>query len=247
MPPNTAPKRSWLNQLPIILALLIIGGLLIAWKPWEAGANASDRTITVTGEAEITAEPDEYAFNPQYQFKDADKQAALKAATAHSKQVVAKLKELGVKDSKIKTDTSGGYNWYYNDEQDTYYASVSVKVEDKAKAQKVQDYLLSTAPTGSVTPQATFSKEKKQELTSDGRDHASKDARSKAEQSAANLGFKIGKVKTVKDQPDTGYFEAYGRTLELGVADAVTSGNSAPIQQGEDNLTYRVTVTYYVR
>lgn len=235
------------GQLPLIIALLIIASLLAIWKPWNGTDTSNARTISVTGEAEVNAEPDEYMFTPQYTLKAASQQAALDAATAKTNEVVAKLKALGVADTKIKTDTSG-YGSYYNDSQGTYYASLTITVDNKALAQKVQNYLLTTAPYGSVTPQADFSQTKRQQLTNTARDQATKEARAKADQTARNLGTKIGKVKSVSDNPDNNFFEPYQKDdLSLNAATNSTSAKSAPIQQGENKLTYNVSVVYYLR
>jgi uncharacterized protein YggE len=242
-----ARLAAW-GQLPLTLALLIIIGLLLIWKPWDSAANATDRTITVTGEAEITAAPDEYIFMPQYQFKASDKAVALQQATDKTNSVIRHLKDLGVADSKIKADTNG-YGSFLSDGQDTYYATVTVTVGDKVTAQKVQDYLLTTEPTGSVTPQADFSKTRRRQLINQARDHATQDAQAQAEQSARNLGFKIGKVKSVVDNPDS---NGPIRLLESGnavAADGAASSSvaQAPLQPGENKLTYQVKVTYFVR
>jgi uncharacterized protein len=239
-------SRALTGQVPLILALIIIGAMLFTWQPWEAGAAAGQRTITVTGEAEITAEPDEYVFNPQYEYKDLDREAALKASTDNTNEIVTKLKELGVPSSKIKTD-SNGYKEWYRETGSTYYSYLTIKIDDKKLAQKVQDYLLTTSPYGSVTPSAGFSKSKLKEVTNKARDEATKDARAKADQSAKNLGFSVGKVKTVKDDANG---EGVYPMLLRGSADASMAAGSpelsAPIQAGENELDYQVTVTYYV-
>jgi uncharacterized protein len=242
-------RQLFATQAPLILALLIIGGMLIAWKPWESTPSNTARTITVTGEAEITAEPDEYVFRPSYEYKFADKQTALTEATANTNKIVAELKKLGVASNKIKTDTSGGYRWYYDENQDTYFAYLTITVSDKDRAQKVQDYLLSTAPTGSVSPESSFSKAKQKELEHKGRDEATKDARAKAEQSAANLGFKIGKIKSVQDsQSPAGIYPAERGGITTMALDAkAEAGTSAPLQPGENDYSYSVTVSYYLR
>lgn len=246
--PTPRRRNSLLSQLPLILALLIIICLLAIWKPWDNPVNNESRTISVTGEAEITAEPDEYIFNPQYNFKNADQKVALAEATAKTNEIVSELKKLGVADSKIKSGTSG-YKSYYDDSQDTYYASLTVTVGDKARAQKVQDYLLGTTPTGSVTPQADFSQAKRKKLTDEARDKATREARHKAEQSARNLGFTVGKVKSVSDNIDNtiDVMPHTGRDVPAIAAGQDSAAPSSPIQQGEDKLTYRVTVVYYLR
>jgi uncharacterized protein YggE len=107
--------------------------------------------------------------------------------------------------------------------------------------------LLTTSPYGSVTPSAGFSKSKLKEVTNKARDEATKDARAKADQSAKNLGFSVGKVKTVKDDANG---EGVYPMLLRGSADASMAAGSpelsAPIQAGENELDYQVTVTYYV-
>lgn len=238
-------------RVVIGVLLAVIVAMLLLWRPWEFRADANARTVEVTGEAKLTAVPDEFVFYPTYEFKNTDKDAALKALTAKSDEIVKKLKELGVPDNKIKTNSGGSsFPVYYNDENSpsrpgtsTYSLSLTVTVSDKALAQKVQDYLVTTTPTGSVSPQATFSEAKRKELESKARDQATKEARAKAEQSAKNLGFHVGAVKSVAD--GAGFGEIYpamsGKSLD--VAETTKLG----VQPGENDLTYLVTVVYYIR
>ncbi len=230
----------------VVLALLIIIVAMIAlWRPWEG---RQDRTVEVTGQATVTAVPDEFVFYPTYEFKNTDKQAALDALAKKSEEIVAKLKELGVADNKIKTNSDGHSFPIYKEQGSNtpaYTLRLTVTVDDKERAQKVQNYLITTAPMGAVSPQPTFSDKKRTELESKARDEATKDARAKAEQSAKNLGFSLGSVKTVNDGAG---FNGMGRA-GLGVDD-VASPTAAPelaLQPGENELTYAVTVTYFVR
>jgi uncharacterized protein YggE len=250
MPDNTNPTRklqfSLDPRLVIAGLLVVIAAMLIIWKPWS-DAGTSSRTVEVTGEATITAKPDEYVFTPSYQFQNADKAAALAALTKKSDEVVAKLKSLGVDDSKIKTSSSG-YDMpvYYDDsnKEASYNLQLTVTVADLDLAQKVQDYLLTTSPTGSVSPQASFSDKKQKELDAQARSEATKDARSKGERMAENLGFSLGKVKSVEDA--SGFGEIY--PLQRGAAvTAEDASSSFMIQPGENDLTYSVTVTYFIK
>lgn len=237
----------------IIILLILAGGMFWAWNPWNgtySGSSADNsRTTQVTGEAKISAEPDEFVFYPSYEFKNASKDTALAELTKKSEEVTAKLKELGVADNKIKTNSSGyNYSFYYDSRAKTnnYNLQFTITTTDKELTQKVQDYLVTTAPTGNVSPQANFSEAKKKELESKARDEATKDARAKAEQSAKNLGFKLGKVKSVDDGAGFGGgIEPYGTRLEFDVDSA--SPSSLKVQPGENNLNYSVTVVYYIR
>jgi uncharacterized protein YggE len=234
--------------LTIILCLIIIGMLLV-WQPWKSTLN-QDRSISVNGEATVKAAPDQYVFNPIYEFKNEDKAKALAEQTDKNNQIIAKLKELGVKDSDIKNNASGYSDSYSvepaSPEQTTYSLSLTITVSDKDLATKVQDYLVSTNPEGQVTPQASFSETKRKELENQARDMATKDARAKAEQIAKNTGAKLGKVKSIQDGG------GFGQPITALYEDSVASSSSATkqsmqIQPGENELNYVVSVSYYLK
>jgi uncharacterized protein YggE len=253
-PVKNSSIRLSLNLKYVCLALLlVIIAMLAIWRPWSATAQDNNRVVKVTGEAKLKATPDEFVFNPSYEFKNADKNVALAEMTKKSEELVKKIKELGISDSNIKSNSSGyeGAIYYYNPDskQSTYNLQLTVTVGTKELAQKVQDYLVTTSPTGAVSPQASFSDSKRKELEQKARDEATKEARTKAEQSAKNLGFKIGNVKSIDD---AGGFENGGCGLgglcaaaSMAVSDAKTS--QLAVQPGQDELNYSVTVEYYIK
>lgn len=264
MPPEIAqtpvktPKTSklpWILLSGVSLVLLIVIGVIVAlWKPWQANIKASDRTISVTGDATVTAEPDEYVFSPSYTFKNADKQAALDEMSKKSDAVVAKLKSLGVGDKKIQTNSNGYAGGIYypvdgSDGTQTYTLTLTITLNDKTLTQKVQDYLVTTGPTGEISPIANFSDAKTKALQSQARGNATKDARTKADQSAKNLGFKVSRVKSVDDSSGFGgpinYAQSSGANSLL-TKDAGAPSPSLSVQPGENKLSYSVTVVYYI-
>jgi uncharacterized protein YggE len=232
----------------ITVALLLVIVLMLAiWKPWSPSPTAKDRTISVSGDATVKAAPDEFLFSPSYQFTNGDKDAALKAISAKSNEVVAGLKKLGVPESGIKNNAdSWNYPTYLNSDKTdpTYNLNVTVTVDDVKLVQKVEDYLLTTGPTGSLTPQPTFSTAKQKELQSKARDSATKEARAKADQSAKNLGFKIGAVKSVDD--GSGFGGVIRPMLAQG-SSLDDKSESLTVQPGENELNYNVTVVYYIK
>ncbi|HSX34200.1 MAG TPA: SIMPL domain-containing protein [Candidatus Saccharimonadales bacterium] len=232
----------------VVLAVIILA-MIAVWRPWQPAPSAKDRTVTVTGEARLTAEPDEFVFNPSYQFKEADKDTAIAAMTAKSNSVVAELKKLGVADSKIKTNADGWAYPSYNDSDrtPTYTLSITVTIADKTTAQKVEDYLVTTSPTGTLTPQATFSASKEKSLQAKARDQATKEARAKGEQSAKNLGFKLGAVKSLDDSNGFGHGPIYSMDASEPLSKASTASPQLAVQPGENSLDYSVTVVYYIR
>lgn len=227
--------------------LAVIVAMLLLWQPWTPRIDANARTVEVTGTSKQTAIPDEFLFYPNYEFKNADKTAALSEVSKKSDEIVKKLKELGVADNKIKTNANGNtFPYHMQDDSNVpiYNLQLTITVNDKDLAQKVQDYLVTTAPTGAVTPQPQFSDAKRKELENKARDEATKEARAKAEQSAKNLGFRLGAVKSVNDGA------GFGGVVPLIARDNAASSaepSKLNIQPGENDLNYSVTVSYYLR
>ncbi len=230
-----------------LVAVVIV--MLFLWKPWQV-SKVTDRTVNVTGTSTVSARPDEFVFYPTYEFKTRDKNAAIAELSAKSNTVVAELKKLGVPDKDIKVNSdSWSYPEYRAEDSGSisiYTLRLTVTVDNETVAQKVQDYLLTTSPTGTISPQPTFSEKKRKEVEDKGRFEASKDARTKAEQSAKNLGFKLSAVKSVNDGSG---FSGYPIPMYDGKS-AMATDSAAPsliLQPGQNDLTYTVTVVYYIR
>lgn len=229
--------------LALIAAIIV---MLLIWKPWSA-ASTSDRTVEVTGQSTISAKPDEFTFYPTYEFKNANQKAALEQMVVKSEELVAGLKKVGVAEKDIKVNSD---SWSYptskldGNEANTYTLRLTITTNSSELTQKVQDYLVSTTPSGIISPQSTFSEAKRKEIESQGRDEASKDARKKADQSAKNLGFKVASVKTVND--GAGFGTPYSMNERMVALDSA-SGTSLAVQPGENELSYSVTVTYYIK
>lgn len=230
----------------ILLLLAVIAAMLLTWKPWDDTAK-SVRTIQVTGQATLKSTPDEFVFYPTYEFNNDNKTAALAELTKKNTEIVTKLKELGVPDAKIKTNAadygSKPYLMPVKPESSSYNLSLMITVSSKDLAQKVQDYLLTTLPSGAVTPQPAFSNDKRKKLETQARAKAERDARIKAEQSATNLGFELGKVKSISEG------SGFGDIIPLMGSRAADSveGSALPIQGGENELNYSVSVTYFIK
>lgn len=251
-PKKTHQKTVSLRLNPWWLSVLLLAGLitvLLLWKPWD-GAIRADRTVTVTGSTTIKAEPNEFVFTPSYEFKNTDKQTALNDSIAKSKEVVAGLKALGVADKNIKTRTSGyNYDYWYDDKENTYRYGLSpeVTVSTREMAQKVEDYLVKTEPMGMVSPEAKFSRDKLRELESKARTEATKDARTKADEMAKNIGFRVAKVKSIDDSTVQDVWGGMRMPLASSGSAAAKENGDLAVQPGEDEFDYTVTVIYYIR
>ena len=242
-----ARKLNFVIDLRVIIGILlvIIAGMLLIWRPWIGGAN--DQTVVVTGQAKVKATPDEFIFNPSYQFVNTNKAAALKELDLKSQAITTKLKSLGVSDQQIKTNSSGYDSFSYPEKKEdgatTYTLQFTVTAPSLEQAQKIQDYLSTTTPAGAVSPQANFSESLRQQLEAKAREDAAKDARTKAEAMAQNLGFRLGGIKKIEDGQGFGVIP-FGRDV---VTDSSEPAPTLAVQPGENELNYFVTVTYSIR
>ena len=249
---NTKKLKRWIVVFGIINFLLVVGTLvsvLLFWRPWDPSITTSSRKITITGSATVSSEPDEFRFTPSY---TRDSTAAI---TKLNDQIIATLKNLGLKDSQIKNNAStyGSTDVYYiipveGKEQTTL--GLTITVNDKKLAQKVQDYLLTTNPEGAITPIASFSTSKRKSLENKARGDAIKDARAKATQTATGLGAKLGKVLAISEGTNTRGCDVGGVLCPIALEGSVSSSDDSSsskspiIQPGTDELTYSFTVSF---
>lgn len=236
----------------IICAVLLIANLVTIglWRPWENNPS-SDRTIAITGSTTLEATPDQFVFSPYYQKEGTDKATVNTELSDLSKTIVAKLKTLGVKDTAIKTDVNSyDYGIYYGTPESTSATTlyITVTIKDKTLAQKVQDYLSTTSPSGSITPQISFSTAKQKELETQARDAAITDAKTKAEASAKQLGVKLGQVVKVSDITSSGItplpWMMDSVSGSVGSAKSSSTSSSYNIQPGLNEYSFSVEVTY---
>ena len=232
-------------RLICLVMLVVIGVMLAMWKPWQ-DSGTTKRKITITGESVIKATPDEFQFSPYY---ERDTTAEL---TVLNDQIIKKLKELGVSDSKIKNnlsryDSPEIYSPTPVDGKEKATLSLTITTADKAQAQKVQDYLLTTNPKGNITPIPTFSITKQKELTDKARNEAIADAKKSADKTATGLGSKIGNVLEVSDSQSDGIYPLIKGIPESTISSDSNQSSSLNIQPGENEFTFKVQVIFELK
>ena len=238
-----------------LVLLAVVIGMLALWRPWQNGTSET-RKITVSGEATVKATPDQYLFYPSFSRTTADVEAAKNELNAFGSKLLEDLKALGVPEEKIKLDSSSYDDYRLMVAPDkpegsgqTVSLQATITVDNKEMAQKVQDYLAGTDAKGQLTPQAGFSTEKQKQLESEARQRAIDDAKAKAQQTAANLDTKLGKVIEIKD--GAGFGGCYGGVCPLiGMAEDAGSSRSStsiPITPGENELSFSVEAVFALR
>lgn len=254
-PTNASPppkKRKipfkWLAGLLVLLVVAVIAG----FSGWYYASNqeSPDRTVSVIGEATVKSLADEFVFMPQYEFSNPNRQAALESLAAKSEEIVAALKKLGVADKNIQTNANDYKNGILypssTPESSSYVLSLVVITSTKELTQKTVDYLVTTSPSGAITPTPTFSTDKRKQLEAQAKAQAEKDARAKAEKSAKNLGYRLGKIKSIEDNYGISGIDSWPTSSEL----LLRSGDSTSklsLQPGEQDIRYEVSVVYFIK
>ena len=242
--------------LSAILGLIILV-MLALWQPW-LGLGQSNRTISVTGQGTLLIEPDQFVFNPTYQKTAETQEQAQQQVTEQGNAIVATLKEMGVASQDIKTNVATNQNYYRPVEpvapdvkptESGYIATytLTVTIRDKDQAQQVLDYLATTSPLYSLTPQSTLTTESRQKYELEARKKALVHAKQQAETSAAELQATVGKALKVSDLQQT------GGVIPLLERDVTTtpasdSGSSAPtLQTGQQEVSFILNVEYELK
>ncbi|HEX9595003.1 MAG TPA: SIMPL domain-containing protein [Candidatus Saccharimonadales bacterium] len=227
--------------------IVVIIGMLAIWRPWTSAD--SGRSVSVSGQATVESEPDEFVFSPTFELEGEDQAALTANITDSVEETIDALKALGVEDKDIKLNAYGGENYYYvypaqREGEYRVTATLTISSDSRDEAQTIQDYLATTSASGQLTPSVQFSEAKQKELESQAREQAIADARTKAEQSASLLDARLGKVLEVSESSG---FDIYpvDSTAELRADGSESSG--LPVQPGQNKFTYSVSVKFQIR
>ncbi len=241
---------SW--SVVVLIAIVVLAGLCVVFRPWEAFGPQS--SITISGSTTLKATPDQFVFSPTYQAQAKTSVEATSQVSATGNATVAKLKELGVATNDITTNVSAYQNYMpvspeQKERSEGFVAnySVTATVTDADIAKKVVDYLATTpVQGGSVTPSAGFSTTKKAELEQQARTAALTNAKEKADQTVKTLGVKLLGIKSVSEN------NPFGGPITYGVSGAADVKMVAPVvaptfQSADQEYTFTVTVEYRIR
>lgn len=236
------------KTFPLLIALLICSFTAQA-------QNAPDRPlITVTGQAEVMAVPDEVVFNLNATTVDKN----LLTAQQKTDEVVRNVLDLARKFGIPATQVQTGYislQERYSDEAATRqprvfigYAvskSVAIILRDVSKAESLLSEVFRTGITRINS--VDFRTTQNRKLKDQARALAIKAAHDKARALAAEIGQSIGKAFTiteVENQPYRGYAS---NTVDGFIAGGSFSEEPSPIALGQISITARVSVSFELK
>ena len=251
-----------LGGLTVFMTLLALGSY--ASLNFEKIKNLDDSPtiISITGEGEVFAVPDIGEFTFSVQAEAADATTAQEASGTKINNIVAFLKDAGVKEEDIKTTNYNLYPKYRYEErvcalgaycppgervQDGFEVSqsISVKVRVTDDASKII--------TGVGEREATnisglsFVVDDTDEIMAEARKAAIKDAEDKARILADDLGVRIvrlaGYSESGGNYPQPMYDQV--RTMAYDTEESAFGGAELPM--GEEQTVVQVTISYEVK
>ena len=237
---NTAHTR-----VVVAFAALLLVGLA---PLYAAGAPEVPDTISVIGQGELFAEPDQATITVGVQLYNESAQAASSELRTRMDAVIAAIRALGIPDRQIRTTN---YSIFFERDYQTPGGSLGVDGRP-AGVYRVENMVMVTLTDVSRAAQTVeaaivaganqlygigFSFSTPQEIDAQARALAMQDARDRADQLAGSAGRSVGSIVEIT--------EVVGSSPGYGEARSMAAGmGGGPVQPGATRYTASVQVTY---
>ena len=189
---------------PIIILLVVFGAFY--FKPWQ---QRQQQTISVSAEGKAEAVPTIAKISVTIATTNPDLDQARSQNEQKVSTVVSKLKELGIAEKDIKTQSiSAGPSYevqIYPLRKPTtnqVSATLAITIRDFKKADTVIAILTENGATNFYGPNLTVDDQTLEAAKSRAREDAVEKAKAKAQELAKFSGRKLGKVVNIKEQGD---------------------------------------------
>lgn len=239
-----------LKNINIVYLVIVLIGILGLGYGIYSQLNKNPKTITVTGSAEKEYTNQLSSYYLTLEFHNADKARAVDQLSQKTDEAVNKIKEFGIDEKDIKTQSLNVYqrqDVYYDgtpnqDSMGDWYASYSVEIilRDISKSVQLTSLLTSIEDSSMWGPNLTVddSKYDYDELLVE----AIGMAREKADKLAKSMGGRVGKVISVDEGVVSGgYYGIAKEDMAMG------GGGGFPIEPGTSNISRTVTVTFELK
>lgn len=245
-------------SIAVVLAVLLS---VVAFKNFKENPNPYQNTISVTGNGEVTAVPDIATVSFSVHSEGKDIAAAQKIVTESANAVIKALKDGGIDEKDIKTDSytsNPKYEWSSTPCREGFCPpgnqklvgyevthSMTVKIRNLDKVGDILAVLGTQKVENMYGPNFTFDDDR--DLQSEARAKAIDDAKTKAKELAKSLGVHLGKIVEFSD---SGYGGPVPYMLKGGVAMDAATAESAPaptVPTGENTVSSQVTITFRIK
>ena len=223
--------------------------VLLSVAPGAAQERAPERTVVMTGQAELSMAPDQAWVTVGIEQRAQKPQEAQRLAAEVMNRVRAQLTALGIADGAIQTVSfSMDADWDYANNQRKLRGYVvtnmlRVRVDDITKVADVLDR--SIASGGNAIHGVSWDIKDRVKVERDALRKAVEDARQRAEVAVAAAGGKLGPVSQISEQRFEYQPKSDMRQMRAAVG-AVAGDVSTPVSPGEIDVRASVTVTFRI-
>lgn len=207
----------------------------------------SKRTITVTGSSTHQQTNQLASFNATVSSKNADKLVAVTEVTKKSEKLIADLKQFGVADKDLKTQSLNIYReqtpyWEdgvqkYKDGDWNVSIAIDITLRNLAKSAELTNLLAKSETSNIYGP--SFSLNEGESDKTALLKTAFDNAKAKADSLASGMGTKVGKVTSVVEGAD------YGSPIYTAKGEGMGGGGG--MEPGSSNVSTILTVTFELR
>ena len=236
------------RPLPVLLLSALIVAAALALAPAAHATEEKPRTITITGEGEVTAAPDIAYVGTGVVTEGKTAGEALAANTAAMEKVFAGLEKAGIEKRDMQTSNFSVYPVY---EQ--------VRPEDRPHTPKIGGYRVQNQLTvkvrdldnlGTLLDKIVtlcsnqlsgirFSIDDPKPLLNEAREAAVKDALAKAKLYAGAAGVAVGEIMSISESGSSMPQPFYAKDMMMS---ARAEGAPVPMAAGEQTITANVTL-----
>ncbi|MDH3024143.1 SIMPL domain-containing protein [Gordonia alkanivorans] len=213
----------------------------------SAGAVDQQRSVTVVGTGQVSGAPDTLRADIGVEATAGDVTTALNETSEKVRAVTDSVVDAGVERKDVATQQVSVTPQYSSpapggsSQISGYMAtnSIRVTIRDISKASTVLSAAATAGGDNTRISNVSFTIDDDSQLLKEAREAAFDDARGRAEQYASLADDSLGKVLTIKETTSGQEQPASPGTFERDVA-----ASPVPIEPGEQELTFTVTVTF---
>ena len=236
---------------PLVVLAIAFGAFY--FKPWQT---KPQETISVTAEGKAQTAPNVATITATIETKNKNLDQARAENEQKVSTIVAKLKDLGVKEKDIKTQNiSGGPGYQVMDMPQTqiypipprpntnsFSTSLEITIRNFDIADEVLAVLTQNGASNLYGPNLTLDENAQEEIKSKARENAVSSARKKAEELAKLSGRKLGKAVKIEEAGDVIFPQPLMAQSELDLKQKASQ--SAP---GEQEVTVNLAVDFALK
>jgi uncharacterized protein YggE len=217
----------------------------------DAGHDKTERTITVEGQAKVSAIPDIATLSVEVRQEGADLDPVLALVRKQMSKVLEAVKGQGIEDKDVRTDIFQVHPKYEQDKRGNPHPAgyivangISVKVRDLKKTGKVLSAVLNAGATHVNGP--NFELDHPEAVERQALAEATKEAQLKAQAVATAAGVQLGEILTLAPQ-NISWPMPPRPMMMRAMAMPAGIASEEPISAGEQTVDGRVTVVFAIR